>query len=70
MDLPQFTHGPADGRRALLVHGLNSSAASWGRVGDALVDAGWNVTTVDLRGHGDSAGPADPAEAHDSRDDA
>jgi pimeloyl-ACP methyl ester carboxylesterase len=52
MDLPQFTHGPADGRRALLVHGLNSSAASWGRVGDALVDAGWNVTTVDLRGHG------------------
>lgn len=39
-------------RRALLIHGINGSAATWWRVGRALADDGWHVTAVDLRGHG------------------
>lgn len=52
MDLPEFTRGAGDGRRALLVHGLSSSATSWWRIAEALVEAGWTVTAIDLRGHG------------------
>jgi pimeloyl-ACP methyl ester carboxylesterase len=37
---------------ALLVHGLNSDSESWWRVAAALEADGWNVATVDLRGHG------------------
>lgn len=47
-------------RRALLVHGLAGSSASWWRIADALVDDGWRVTTIDLRGHGET-GPAEDA---------
>jgi pimeloyl-ACP methyl ester carboxylesterase len=39
-------------RRILLVHGLSSSAESWWRVAPYLEDRGWDVTTIDLRGHG------------------
>lgn len=39
-------------RRALLVHGLTSSARVWWRVASELADRGWEVTAVDLRGHG------------------
>lgn len=39
-------------RRALLVHGLSSSAESWWRVARFLTELGWDVTAVDLRGHG------------------
>lgn len=53
--LPRIAWGdPAAERRALLVHGLGSSAALMWRLGTALADAGWHATAVDLRGHGDA----------------
>jgi len=51
--LPRLTWGAARApRRALLVHGLGSSAALMWRIGTALADAGWRADAVDLRGHG------------------
>ena len=49
--------GPADGSgpRALLVHGITSSAATMWELGTGLADAGWSVTAMDLPGHGGSA---------------
>lgn len=41
-------------RRALLVHGVQSSANSWWQIADALARAGVQVTAPDLRGHGQS----------------
>lgn len=53
--LPRLSWGsPSASRRALLVHGLGSSGALMWRLGDALADAGWHATAVDLRGHGDA----------------
>ncbi|MGI0521231.1 alpha/beta hydrolase, partial [Microbacterium maritypicum] len=52
---PRISWGsPSASRRALLVHGLGSSGALMWRLGDALADAGWHATAVDLRGHGDA----------------
>lgn len=45
---------PASARRALLVHGIGSSAATTWRLAEALAEAGWSATAVDLRGHGRS----------------
>ncbi|MFF1538673.1 alpha/beta fold hydrolase [Microbacterium sp. NPDC058269] len=53
--LPRISWGsPSASRRALLVHGLGSSGALMWRLGDALAEAGWHATAVDLRGHGDA----------------
>jgi pimeloyl-ACP methyl ester carboxylesterase len=53
--LPRLAWGhPSSSRRALLVHGLGSSAALMWRLGDALAANGWHATAVDLRGHGDA----------------
>ncbi len=46
-------------RRALLIHGIQSNAAGWWRVGPALAEMGFAVTAPDLRGHGSSPDPAD-----------
>lgn len=55
LTLPRIAWGDqASARRALLVHGLGSSAALMWRLGDALANAGWHATAVDLRGHGDA----------------
>jgi len=55
LTLPRISWGePTASRRALLVHGLGSSAALMWRLGDALAEAGWHATAVDLRGHGDA----------------
>ncbi|AZS48033.1 MULTISPECIES: alpha/beta fold hydrolase [Microbacterium] len=55
LTLPRISWGsPSASRRALLVHGLGSSGALMWRLGDALADAGWHATAVDLRGHGDA----------------
>jgi len=54
-ELPATTWGdPNAARRALLIHGLTSSGATWWRVGEALAADGWHVTAVDLRGNGDA----------------
>ncbi|MFJ6532164.1 alpha/beta fold hydrolase [Microbacterium sp. NPDC091662] len=55
LTLPRLSWGsPSAARRALLVHGLGSSGALMWRLGDALAEAGWHATAVDLRGHGDA----------------
>ena len=55
LTLPRISWGdPASAHRALLVHGLGSSAALMWRLGDALAEDGWFATAVDLRGHGDA----------------
>jgi pimeloyl-ACP methyl ester carboxylesterase len=43
--------------RALLLHGITSSAATMWEVGEGLAAAGWSAVAVDLPGHGGS-GPA------------
>jgi pimeloyl-ACP methyl ester carboxylesterase len=53
--LPRLHWGPSDSdRRALVVHGLGSSAHTMWRIAESLADAGWSVDAVDLRGHGDA----------------
>jgi alpha-beta hydrolase superfamily lysophospholipase len=47
--------GGAD-RDVLLVHGLAEHVGRYGHVAEALVQAGWRVTFVELRGHGQSGG--------------
>lgn len=74
--LPRIAWGsPSSSRRALLVHGLGSSAALMWLLGDALAAEGWHAVAVDLRGHGDAprardytveAYAADLAAAHPS----
>lgn len=44
----------ADWPVAVLVHGITGWWRTWWRVGPALVDRGWRVIGIDLRGHGDS----------------
>ncbi len=57
-------HRLGAGRPVLLLHGLFSSAeTNWIKWGHAqlLADAGFEAIMPDLRGHGDSAKPHDPA---------
>jgi pimeloyl-ACP methyl ester carboxylesterase len=48
------TWGGAARPLAVLVHGVTSSSRTWWRVGPALVERGFEVLAVDLRGHGAS----------------
>lgn len=41
--------------RALLIHGLSSDSSSWWLVAEVLRADGWQVDTIDLRGHGEAA---------------
>ncbi len=53
-----------EGRPVVLIHGLFSNAwTNWIRYGHAarIAAAGFRVIMPDLRGHGDSAAPHDPA---------
>ncbi len=43
----------------LLMHQLGSHRRSWSDLIPALLDAGYNVLTVDLRGHGETGGKVD-----------
>ena len=57
-------HSLGEGRPVLLLHGLFSSAeVNWIKYGTAqrLVDAGFRVIMPDLRAHGASEAPHDPA---------
>jgi pimeloyl-ACP methyl ester carboxylesterase len=52
--LPTLQWGIKGRRRALLVHGLASAAATWWRIADGLAADGYHVTAPDLRGHGNA----------------
>jgi pimeloyl-ACP methyl ester carboxylesterase len=55
LDLHLEHWGPTtDAPRALLLHGITSSAATMWRLGEGLAEHGWSVTAPDLRGHGHS----------------
>jgi non-heme chloroperoxidase len=50
--------GPADGRPIVLLAGFKASTAMWLYQVPVLVDAGYRVISVDLRGHGAAERPA------------
>ena len=54
---------------ALLIHGITSSAASWVRVGPALVNR-YRVYAFDMRGHGESIKPQSGYSLRHTADDA
>jgi pimeloyl-ACP methyl ester carboxylesterase len=54
VSLPLLQWGVRGRRRALLLHGLSSSASTWWRIADALAAGGYHVTAPDLRGHGNA----------------
>jgi pimeloyl-ACP methyl ester carboxylesterase len=55
LDLQVENWGPAAGApRALLLHGITSSGATWWQIAEALAERGWSVTAPDLRGHAHS----------------
>jgi pimeloyl-ACP methyl ester carboxylesterase len=55
--------GPSDGPVLLLLHGLTNDADSWAEVVADLTERmpGLRIVAVDLRGHGQSSRPSDPA---------
>lgn len=64
VELAWHETGPADGRPAVLIHGYFSTAeVNWIKYGHAakLAERGLRVIMPDLRGHGQSARPHDPA---------
>lgn len=58
MRLAVRSQGSGD-RDALLIHGFNCDSGDWWEVAPRLVDAGYRVISVDLRGHGRSARDVD-----------
>lgn len=50
-----------DGPVILLSHGFTITLRMWDPTAVALADAGWRVVTWDLRGHGATVTPDDPA---------
>jgi haloacetate dehalogenase len=61
-------HG-GTGPAILLLHGHPRTGSTWHAVAPALVDAGFSVAVPDLRGYGQSRGPAPTADhsAHSKR---
>ena len=62
--LAWYEMGPEEGRPLVLIHGLFSNAwTNWVRYGTAakIVAAGYRLIMPDLRGHGQSGAPHDPA---------
>ncbi len=58
---PPASAAPAPG--VLLLHMLGRDRADWDSLAKDLQSRGYAVLALDLRGHGDSAGPADWAKA-------
>ena len=53
LTLPRLHWGDARSeKKALMVHGLGSSAQTCWQVMEALAQTGWSATAIDLRGHG------------------
>jgi pimeloyl-ACP methyl ester carboxylesterase len=64
-DIPLALHVMGEGAPVIMLHGLFSDARmNWIRFGHAqrLVDNGYRVFMPDLRAHGESAHPHDPAD--------
>jgi pimeloyl-ACP methyl ester carboxylesterase len=63
IDMAYTSVGPADGPVLLLLHGLTNDAGSWAGVVAGLSERmpGMRIVAVDLRGHGQSSRPSDPA---------
>jgi pimeloyl-ACP methyl ester carboxylesterase len=59
--------GSASAPPVLMLHGWGCSAYAWRYLAGPLADAGWRVIAIDLRGHGLSDRPDNPAKY--SRDD-
>jgi len=54
LELAADAYGPRDGPPVLLFPGGGQTRHSWDGTARLLGDKGWQATTVDLRGHGDS----------------
>ncbi len=56
-----FASAPESGSApaVLLLHMLGSNKESWGPLTPTLLDAGYAVLAVDMRGHGETGGPVD-----------
>lgn len=52
--LAATSFGPPDGAGVLFLHGFGQTRHAWRTVARRLAAAGWRVTTLDMRGHGDS----------------
>merc|ERR1719203_1948180 len=71
-----YTLGKHDAPAVLLLHGFTGSSQSWFVKGSRyrsglaldLADAGYRVVSLDLRGHGESARPTDPAKYTDEQE--
>ena len=62
--------GPADGQPVVLLHGGGQTRGSWGSLAVSLAAEGYNVLSLDLRGHGESEWAPDGDYAFSSyRDD-
>ena len=46
--------GNPQGKPVIFLHGGGQTRHAWTKTAAALADRGWEVVTVDLRGHGDS----------------
>ena len=46
------SEGPGSGRRVVLLHGVQSSAATMARTARALAADGWEASALDMPGHG------------------
>lgn len=55
LELAADAYGPDDGPPVLLFPGGGQTRHSWDGTARLLGNKGWRATTVDLRGHGDSA---------------
>ena len=49
--------GPSDGQQILFIPGWRQAAAEWLKQAEYFADAGFRVTTYDMRGHGESEKP-------------
>lgn len=56
----EFGSAGPNGRPLILVHGLTGHRSDWSHQHEFLAQLGWNLAP-DLRGHGDSSRPGDPA---------
>jgi pimeloyl-ACP methyl ester carboxylesterase len=54
LELAADAYGPGDGPPVLLFPGGGQTRHSWDGTARLLGDKGWQATTVDMRGHGDS----------------